>query len=204
MNTAGLPLPYTQPAAAGIYLAACLFWLIPETLGFYRQMAKAARRTDAVLDRGSLGILIGLQWVGIGLNFALAGFVPAAAIRWQRGALFLLGVVCILAGVAFRQYAIRTLGRFFTRKVAVTASQPVVQRGPYRLIRHPAYTGTLLTMLGVGLALTNWASLAALLACAISGHLYRVSVEEQALIRALGEPYIDYMRHTWRFIPGVY
>jgi len=79
-----------------------------------------------------------------------------------------------------------------------------VQTGPYRYIRHPAYSGTFLTMLGVGLAMTNWASLMALLLCVFSGHLYRVHVEEKALIRAIGQPYIEYMRHTRRFIPWVF
>ena len=72
------------------------------------------------------------------------------------------------------------------------------------MIRHPAYSGTFLTMLGVGLAMTNWASLVALLLCVFLGHIYRVSIEEQALIRTIGQPYIEYMRRTKRFIPWVY
>jgi protein-S-isoprenylcysteine O-methyltransferase Ste14 len=59
-------------------------------------------------------------------------------------------------------------------------------------------------MLGVGLAMTNWASLAALLLCVFLGHLYRVSIEEKALVRMIGEPYREYMRRTKRFIPWVY
>jgi protein-S-isoprenylcysteine O-methyltransferase Ste14 len=59
-------------------------------------------------------------------------------------------------------------------------------------------------MLGVGLAMTNWASLLTLLLCVFSGHLYRVSVEEKALIKTIGQPYIEYMQHTKRFIPWVF
>jgi protein-S-isoprenylcysteine O-methyltransferase Ste14 len=58
-------------------------------------------------------------------------------------------------------------------------------------------------MAGVGLAMTNWASLAVLLVCVLLGHLYRVCVEEQALLRSIGQPYVEYMRHTRRFIPGI-
>jgi protein-S-isoprenylcysteine O-methyltransferase Ste14 len=103
-----------------------------------------------------------------------------------------------------RWTAIRTLGRYFTRDVAVSASQPVVQQGLYRFIRHPAYTGTFLTMLGMGLAVGNWAGLIVLLVCVFSGHFYRVKIEEQALIRTLGQPYLDYMRRTRRFIPMLF
>jgi len=110
----------------------------------------------------------------------------------------------ILLGLALRWYAIWKLGRYFTRDVAVSSDQPVVQSGPYRFIRHPAYSGTLLTMVGIGLAMTNWASLIAIIVCTLIGHLYRVSVEEQALSKTIGQPYIEYMRHTKRFIPFVF
>jgi protein-S-isoprenylcysteine O-methyltransferase Ste14 len=199
-----LPLIYTNPVAAIVFLMACLVWLAPEALGTGHQMAKVTRKAASVQDRSSLGILIGLQWAGLALNFALGLWYPGAAITWQRTALFLIGVICIPLGVALRWYAIRTLGRFYTRDVAVTTDQQVVQSGPYRFIRHPAYSGTFLTMLGVGLAMTNWASLAALLSCVFLGHFYRVKVEEDALIGAIGQPYIDYMRRTRRFIPLVF
>jgi protein-S-isoprenylcysteine O-methyltransferase Ste14 len=199
-----LPLIYTNAGAAVIFLAACLIWNVPEGIGALKQLARVSRKDASVLDRGSLGILIGLQWMGLALNFLLAWLLPAAAIPWQRTALFLLGVTLIPLGVALRWYAIWTLGRYFTRDVAVSTDQHVVQNGPYRTIRHPAYSGTFLTMLGVGLAVTNWASLLALLICVLLGHLYRVHIEEQALIQAIGQPYIAYMRRTRRFIPLVF
>ncbi len=199
-----LPLIYTNAAAAGIFLVACLTWNVPELLGMTRQTAKIARQTASVQDHRSMGVLIGLQWVGLALSFALAALVPTAAIPWYRMTLFVLGVALILLGVAFRWYAIWTLGSYFTRDVAVSADQPVVRHGPYRTIRHPAYSGTFLTMLGVGLAVTNWASLGALLLCVFLGHLYRVRVEERALAQTIGQPYVDYMRRTKRFIPGMF
>jgi protein-S-isoprenylcysteine O-methyltransferase len=150
-----------------------------------------------------MGFLIGLQTIGLVLNFSLAGLLPAAAIPWQQTSLFAIGVILILFGVVLRWYAIRTLGGYFTRDVAVSPDQQIVQVGPYRMVRHPAYTGTFLTMLGVGLAVTNWASLVALLACVLVGHLHRVSVEEHALIQSIGQPYVEYMRRTKRFIPRV-
>src|SRR5579871_4039046 len=96
-----------------------------------------------------------------------------------------------------------TLGRYFTFDVAVRAGQPVVQSGPYRFVRHPAYSGTLLSLFGIGVELANVASIVVILAGTLLGLLYRVRVEEKALIEALGQPYVDYMRHTKRFIPFV-
>jgi protein-S-isoprenylcysteine O-methyltransferase Ste14 len=114
------------------------------------------------------------------------------------------GIVLILLGGALRWWAILTLGHYFTFDVAVRVSQPVVQSGPYRLIRHPAYSGTLLVLLGIGLALANWASIVAILTGVLIGLRYRVRVEEQALIDGLGQPYVDYMRHTKRFVPFIF
>ena len=168
------------------------------------QWARVGRGSVEIKDRGSLVILLGLLWLGLGLNFLLAAEVPSAALTWHRTYLFVMGVVLILCGVALRWYAIFTLGKYFTRDVAVAADQPVVRTGPYRLIRHPSYSGTFLTMLGVGLAMTNWASLLALFFCTVVGHLYRVHIEEEALSRTIGRSYLEYRRHTWRFIPFVY
>lgn len=197
-------LIYTNLAAAVVFIFASLIWLVPEILGMGPQMSKVTRKIASIQDHSSLGILIGLQWVGLILNFSLGWWLPAAALTWDRTDLFLLGVLFILLGVLLRWYAIRVLGRYFTRDVAVSADQKVVQSGPYRLIRHPAYSGTFITMLGVGLAMTNWASLAGLLICVFIGHLYRVKVEEKELIRAIGLPYIAYMQRTRRFIPWVF
>lgn len=197
-------LIYTSAGAAATFLAACLIWLVPEALSMFKQLATVARAEAVVQDRGSLGILIGLQWTGIALCLACGWIAQRAAILWQPVAIFRLGILFMLLGVALRWHAIRTLGRYFTRDVAVSANQRVVRRGPYRFVRHPAYSGTFLTMLGVGLAMTNWASLLILMVCVLVGHLYRVRIEEEALTQAIGQPYIDYMRRTKRFIPWVF
>ena len=198
------PLIYTNPAAAALFVAACLIWLVPETIGMRRQMAKDRRAASLVQDRGSLVVLLGLQSAGLVLNFALAGLFPAGAMAAPRAALFGLALAVMLLGVGLRGWSIWTLGKYFTRDVAVSADQPVIDHGPYRWIRHPAYSGVLLTMLGVGLAAANWASLSALMVCVVMGYAYRVRIEEAALVRALGQPYRDYMRRTKRFIPAVF
>jgi protein-S-isoprenylcysteine O-methyltransferase Ste14 len=138
------------------------------------------------------------------LGFGVAWRFPAAAIAGHQSAWFFLGIGCMLAGVALRWYAIWVLGRYFTRDVATHPGQHVVTTGPYRWIRHPSYAGGLLTCFGVGLALTNWLSILAIMGPLGVGYLYRVRVEELALGRALGSEYLTYMRHTKRFIPGLF
>jgi protein-S-isoprenylcysteine O-methyltransferase Ste14 len=134
----------------------------------------------------------------------LAAVWTAAAIPWLRPQVTIAGIVVVVLGAALRWWAIFTLGRYFTFEVAVRATQSVVRAGPYRFVRHPSYTAILIMLLGVGLALANWASLIIMLACGLIGLLYRIGVEERALVEALGQPYVDYMGQSKRLIPLLY
>ena len=194
------PLPFTRGYAI-IFWVAFYLWLIPELIGGVKQRshASATRR-----DRGSQAVLTGSLWVGIFLAISFAWALPSATITPFRVPVFAVGILLMLTGVALRWYAIRALGASFTRDLAVRAGQTVVDTGLYRAIRHPAYSGTLLTCLGIGLAMTNGASLIAIMACAVASHLYRVRLEERLLCEQLGEPYREYMRRTRRFIPFVW
>ncbi len=195
------PLPLANSIDRLIFWIAFAIWVAPEWIGAMYQRAHADAQ---IQDRGSQVVLLAGLWLGIGLNFSLPAYLPAATITWHRTFLFFIGIALMLAGVALRWYAIRALGRYFTREVAVQPGHQVIQAGPYRYIRHPSYSGALLTMVGLGLTMTNWAALAALLVCALIGYAYRVSVEERALREKIGAPYIDYMRRTRRFIPFLF
>jgi protein-S-isoprenylcysteine O-methyltransferase len=90
--------------------------------------------------------------------------------------------------MAIRWAAILTLGRFFTVDVAVHPGHRVIDRGPYRHVRHPSYSGLLLALLGVGLSLGDGAALLVLLGPCLAGLWWRISEEEKALRKALVSP----------------
>jgi protein-S-isoprenylcysteine O-methyltransferase Ste14 len=142
--------------------------------------------------------------MAIALDFACALLLPSAGMASAARTLFVVGICCVVAGTALRWYAVVTLGRYFTVDVVTQASQPVVDVGPYRYIRHPAYAGLLLALIGLALALGNWAGLLAMLLLPGSAFGYRIAVEEAALLSTLGEPYARYMRRTWRLIPYLF
>jgi protein-S-isoprenylcysteine O-methyltransferase len=154
-------------------------------------------------DRGSLRLL----WIVIGLStflaFNVAYWFPAA----RMGAGFVmryLGVALFVAGLSIRWYSIIHLGRFFTVNVAIAADHRLIDTGPYRFVRHPSYTGALMAFLGLGLCLDNWASLLVMVVPVFLVFLWRMRVEEAALLRGLGDPYRDYMNRTKRLILAVY
>ena len=115
-----------------------------------------------------------------------------------------IGAVLALGGMALRVWSVATLGRYFTFVVRVTGDQPVIETGPYRLIRHPSYAGALLTAVGIGLSLRY--ALAPLIVAlpAFVGFAVRMRIEEQALADGIGPAYRAYMAHTKRIIPFLY
>lgn len=175
------------------------WWLFEIVAGRARKSADPKRARD----RGSYWFLISMIWVGIFLAFTFCFGLQRAYIPWMRTGLFFLGIALMWAGIAFRWYCMRVLGRYFTYQVDVRADQTVIEAGPYHYIRHPSYTGALITVIGLGLTLGNWASLFAVVACVGAGYAYRIRVEEAALVSALGQPYTEYMNRTARLVPFV-
>lgn len=198
------PLPFSgEPTYATIFWCTYGLWVALESIGFLftTGRSRGGRKSS---DKGSSGVIVLLTWLAIGLDFVLSFRFPQAAIRWDRTSVFLIGIALMLAGTAFRFYAMWVLGKSFTYYVAVHDKQEVVEAGPYHYIRHPSYTGALIIFVGLGLALGNWAGLLALLVCVGIAYAYRISVEESALAATLGDPYLGYMRRTRRLVPFLF
>ena len=149
---------------------------------------------------------IGVLWLA-----TLPGTVVAVAVPFtgvanaaHPAAWFWLGVATMLVGYVVRLAALLTLGETFTQHVALQPDHEVIDRGPYRWIRHPAYTGAVVSYVGIGLALGNWLSLLATTGSALAGYGYRVVVEERFL-RAELEGYEEYVESTpYRLLPLVW
>ena len=196
------PVFASDPLLDQIWVASCFLWVALEVSVELRQRSRfraGARR----VDRGSKAVFGLLIRLGAGLCVVVGFTIPGTGITSARLFLFWLGLLLFYAGLALRFYAMRVLGAYFTTTLAVAPGQVVIDAGPYRLIRHPSYSGLLLTLLGLGLSFTNWLSLLILMACALIGCGYRIHVEEQALQERLGPPYQEYMRRTKRLIPYV-
>ena len=193
--------PYfdTSHAAGALLLIVVLCWAMIEVshLGHSRQGATkvggAGRRLAAwpFLTAASAVLYLAPR------------VVPAAAIR-PAAAAFAIGFVILLAGLVLRGWSIKTLGAYFTASVKVSADQPVITAGPYRMLRHPSYTGLLLVMTGIGLASANWVGLAGMALLTLAGLLWRIHAEERALLTTLGDPYRAYAARHKRLVPLVW
>jgi protein-S-isoprenylcysteine O-methyltransferase Ste14 len=162
------------------------------------------RPGDRVGDRGTRAWADAATVASLFAAIAAARSVPAATIRADPRRTAALGSALTFLGIALRRWAARTLGRFFTQSVAIRPGHQVVATGPYRYVRHPGYTGLLVSMVGLGLTLGNWLSIVLMVLGFFAAHLPRISVEEGVLETNLGEPYRTFEATRKRLIPGVW
>src|SRR5678816_401876 len=115
-------------------------------------LKRSPRRSAQSEDQGSMRLL----WLSIGLGVALAiavQSVPSTRFRATGSIVGPLALILLVGGLALRWAAILTLGTLFTVDVAIHSDHVVVEKGLYRYMRHPSYTGLLLAFLGLGVFL---------------------------------------------------
>jgi protein-S-isoprenylcysteine O-methyltransferase len=183
-----------------VFGLACGVWILPELIA---AKVKQSEDRSRARDHGSLNLIAALWIFGIAADLLLSFYVRRAAFSEGRN-IFVAGICLMVAGTAFRWYSAAILGKHFTFDVAIQAEHKLVEAGPYRYIRHPSYTGALLTLIGFGLALGNWAGLLANVFCLGLAYSYRIRVEEAALVAALGDNYSQYAKRTWRLVPFLF
>ncbi len=148
-----------------------------------------------------------LIWVVVAaamlIGVALAHLLPGLTLPQAR-AFYFAGLTIFVAGLALRWYAIRYLGRWFTVNVAIADDQPLIDTGPYALMRHPSYTGALMAFLGFALCLDNLAALMLIVIATVAVFSWRIHIEEKVLAQAFGQRWLDYCARTKRLIPGIY
>ena len=113
-----------------------------------------------------------------------------------------LSLAVMLAGLGLRTWAVVLLGGWFTWNVAVQPGQELVDRGPYKVIRHPSYTGALLMFLFGCTLLHAWIAASAFAVLLPIAFLRRIHYEEKLLTATL-PAYAEYRKRTGAFFPGL-
>ncbi len=189
-------------SAMAILFTVCGIWVACE---FFIIYVKRSNPSEARRDDKNSGLVLTLAlaispFLGGILTNVRAARMPANIAPYA----FWGGIAMIIIGFMIRLTAIFTLRKYFTVDVAIAKDHKVIDHGLYGIVRHPSYTGSLISFLGLGLAFMNWLSLAVLIIGPAIGIAYRIRVEEEALIAALGDDYRAYSMRTKRFIPRVF
>ena len=181
-------------------LCISIVWVLSEII---LTLTKHSDSSDSKRDKRSLRVI----WitvavcvsVGVTMGLRGVGFVRAGS-AWIP----MKGLALIVLGLIVRWISILTLRKYFTVDVSIAHDHRLVTRGIYRLIRHPAYTGSLLSFLGLGLVFSSWVTLIVIFVPMLLAFLYRIRVEEETLVEHFGDEYVQYCRSTKRLIPKVY
>jgi protein-S-isoprenylcysteine O-methyltransferase Ste14 len=183
-----------------VLFAISLIWLGSEIV-----LARVTHSKQAgnKLDRSSLRLL----WTVIVVSIVLANFATVLRVGsfGNRSTVYpVIGIVLIVCGLALRWVAILSLKRQFTVDVSIVEGHRIISEGIYRYVRHPAYSGSLVSFFGLGLCYSNYVALFIVFVPICGAFLYRINIEERALVAAFGSEYVQYCASTKRLIPGVY
>ncbi len=153
-------------------------------------------------DKGSLRLI----WMMIALAIFLANiFINYVKIPISKQPIVpYSGLLIIILGMILRFYSIWSLGRLFTVNITIRAGHQLKKDGIYKVIRHPSYSGSLLSFTGFGISLNNWLSLLSVIVLVTIAFLYRIKTEEKLLTDQFGGEYTDYKRNTYCLIPWIY
>jgi protein-S-isoprenylcysteine O-methyltransferase Ste14 len=181
-------LEWTIPILWLIWLA---YWLIEA-----RQTARTQKSESlltAVVYRGA-------TIVGIILIFGLRR--PPTRLWSATIPLLCLAVILALCGFSFAIWARRHIGRYWSARVTLKEGHQLIESGPYRLVRHPIYSGLLLSMAATVTAIGTVQSICGY-ALLVGALVFKLGAEERLLAANFGEAYKDYQKRVKALIPGV-
>ncbi len=181
-----------------------VFWAF--VLGFFVNLAVVSRRAgghkeaDETRDKNEARVvgpffLVLLFAAPIVVGYARIGVLPSY--------LFYPGLTIAILGAAILDWGMLTLGRFLAPYVRVVSGQYVLQRGPYRFVRHPMYAGGILVWIGLALAVQSWVALLIVMIASSVFYGNRIRIEEKFLAAELGDEYVQYTKRVKRIIPYV-
>jgi protein-S-isoprenylcysteine O-methyltransferase Ste14 len=178
----------------GLWLAWALYWWW-SSRGVKRAVRREspASRAAHIVPLAAAALLVGLPelpgWLGS--RWLPAGTTP----QW-------LGVGLVAAGLALSVWARRVLGGNWSATVTLKEDHEIIRAGPYRLVRHPIYTGLLVAFTGCAVARGEWRGLVAV-AIAAAALWRKLALEERWLTEEFGARYSDYRRQTRALIPFI-
>jgi protein-S-isoprenylcysteine O-methyltransferase Ste14 len=185
-----------------LLIFASIIWIAFEIALVIRDRLQGKGKTGK--DQGTRTI----NFVAIFVAMFASGSLGQFPQFWFPGgrtlAVYWIGFFILVCGAVLRIWSVAVLGRSFRTTVEVSTNQQVVQRGPYKLIRHPSYSGILLMCLGYGIANESWLSLIIAVGLPLIALLYRIHIEEDALVAGIGPAYREYQQHSKKLIPGIW
>src|SRR5437868_14363219 len=159
-------------------------------------MARRSRDKTRRADPRSI-IAIFMQALAFAIAWMIGRkpFTPFLPIDWRAQYIVTaIIVLLVIASLIFVTAAVRTLGKQWSLQARVLEHHELIRRGPYRIVRHPIYTGMFGMLIAGSLAYGHWIGLlsASLVDCV--GTIIRIRSEEKLLREQFGSAYQEYAR----------
>ncbi len=184
---------YAFLALIGIQYGLDTYWLS------LRKNRVLISSSEKFVDKKFVGIVVFVVTINI-----LTYLLWWRSVKWgtmgDPMGLLLFGSLIFIVGYTLRYISIRQLGDWFVPQVAIEINQPLVERGLYRFVRHPSYTGMILAYIGIGIASNSYPFLV-LLVLSTSAVLYLRTIREERFLTRTVPGYRNYRNRTGRFLP---
>jgi protein-S-isoprenylcysteine O-methyltransferase len=183
-----------------IFFLISAIWVISEVMLLALRRSKNDREDHDmgsikwlnIIIYTSVAFAVSFNFLGIGLIHIALSIIP------------IIGLSFIVGGIIIRWTAILTLRKYFTTNVVIQSDHRIIKTGLYRFVRHPSYSGSIISFCGLGLVFSNWISFTVLLVPITFAFLKRIQIEEQALSHAFGNEYEIYRKMSWTLFPWIY
>ena len=195
MNQTAL-MEQLRQSASLLWLVLALVWIVN---------ALRTKRTVRSQSSGAQMLYTAILVLGVLMIFAKQSGFP-----WLDRQLFpvsvpvvLAGFLVVLMGVAFSIWARLILGSNWSNRVAVKENHTLVRTGPYRIVRHPIYSGILVGMLGSAVQRGGIRCFAGVLICGLSFWL-KTRAEERFMVQTFGKEYLQYCHTVKTLVPFIF
>lgn len=196
---------FTNVFERNIYLYAIGFMFLCELI-IWVFTSIGNRENIKKSDKGSVWVIVFGYWLSIYISYYFTSSTVNTFIKnlILPHLFYYIGIFLIIAGTIIRSYSVWTLKKAFTLSVQTTSDQHLIQKGFYHYVRNPAYTGSILSLLGIAFSLRNiLAPIVVLIICIICYGI-RINVEEKALKEQFNKEFEEYCKHTYCLFPPIW
>ena len=194
-----------DPLAAAVFAFVVLCWVAFAASFIFKKKPPAEEATERKRERASL---FGIATQGLGYALAWSVHRPYFTPLLETGRAVEIALAALAAALAVLSVwmvvaAARTLGKQWSFAARVVEEHRLVMEGPYRIVRHPIYTGMLGMLVATCLATSYWFVIPFAVLAFIIGTLIRVRSEERLLRETFGAEFDDYAHRVAAFVPGL-
>jgi protein-S-isoprenylcysteine O-methyltransferase Ste14 len=160
--------------------------------------AAKAQKTESSASRG-----VHVFLANAALLLTIAPIHGIGRLLPPSAAVMIAGLAVEALGLCLTIWARRHLGRNWSGEISIKVDHELIRSGPYRLLRHPIYTGLLTMYVGTALVTGEWLAVVGV-AAAVFAYWRKIRLEEANLNAAFAGEYEAWRRETWALLPGVY